>query len=104
MQRSEQLRAIDVWTSFDSSVCVWFVDSSFFAEQILFVGTCKVISGEVTSIENFTNALIARNIFGIVCISVALDGRSADWGSLADIRTRSDPLAALSAHAKACKS
>ena len=73
-------------------------------EQILFVGTCKVISGEVTSIEYFTNALIARNIFGIVCISVALDARSADWGSLADIRTRSDPLAALSAHAKACKS
>jgi len=41
----------------------------------------------LTSIVNAKIGLKTRNIFGIVCISGALDGRFADWGSLGDIRT-----------------
>jgi hypothetical protein len=86
----------------------------YFAEQILLVAARKVISMGETWIENAKNAVIARKLSGIVCrvaykalphaigISGFLGGRFADWGSLADIRTRSDRRTVLSEQSKAC--
>lgn len=49
-----------------------------FAEQILLVGTRKVISGGVDfDRKNAKNGLIARNIIGIVCRAKGFASR--DW-------------------------